>query len=64
MPIIITGNIISYRDSIVNDGTLTKIAELQTKYETEKKDAQIIQLNNEQTIQQLELEKAKSHYQW
>jgi two-component system sensor histidine kinase UhpB len=51
---------ISYRDSIINDGTLTKIAELQTKYETEKKDAQIIQLNNEQTIQQLELEKQKA----
>ena len=51
---------LSYRDSIINEGTLANIAELQTKYETGKKDAQITQLNNEQIIQQLQLEKQRA----
>jgi signal transduction histidine kinase/Flp pilus assembly protein TadD len=51
---------ISYRDSIINEATLTSIAELQTKYETEKKDGQIKHLTDEQLIQQLQLEKQKA----
>jgi tetratricopeptide (TPR) repeat protein len=51
---------IKYRDSIVNDETIAKINETQTRYETEKKDAQIKQLTDEQLIQQLQLEKQKA----
>lgn len=51
---------IKYRDSIVNDETFAKINEIQTRYETEKKDAQINQLTDEQLIQQLQLEKQKA----
>jgi signal transduction histidine kinase len=51
---------ISYRDSIINEGTLGRIAELQTKYETGKKDARIKQLTDEQLIQRLQLEKQKA----
>ncbi|WP_315817648.1 tetratricopeptide repeat protein [Paraflavitalea speifideaquila] len=49
-----------YRDSLVNETTQTNIAELQTKYETEKKDRSIAVLNAEQKIRQLELEKQKA----
>lgn len=49
-----------YRDSLVNETTQTNIAELQTKYETEKKDQSIAALNAEQKIRQLELEKQKA----
>ncbi len=49
-----------YRDSIVNDQTATNIAELQTKYETEKKDNEINRLSTEQQIKQLEIEKQKA----
>ena len=49
-----------YRDSLVNETTQTNIAELQTKYETEKKDRSIATLNAEQKIRQLELEKQKA----
>jgi two-component system sensor histidine kinase UhpB len=51
---------IVYRDSIVNSETLAKIADIETKYETEKKDRAIQQLNAEQKIKQLELEKQKA----
>lgn len=50
----------AYRDSLVNETTQTNIAELQTKYETEKKDQSIAALNAEQKIRQLELEKQKA----
>jgi two-component system, NarL family, sensor histidine kinase UhpB len=50
----------SYRDSIVNDETTTNIAELQTRYETEKKDNEISRLNTDQKIKQLEIEKQKA----
>jgi two-component system sensor histidine kinase UhpB len=49
-----------YRDSVVRDETATNIAELQTKYETEKKDNEIIRLNTTQQIKQLEIEKQKA----
>lgn len=47
----------SYRDSIVSSETATNIAELQTKYETEKKDNEIIRLNTDQKIKALEIGK-------
>jgi two-component system sensor histidine kinase UhpB len=46
-----------YKDSIVNTETLAKMADIETKYETEKKDKAIVQLSAEQKIKQLELEK-------
>lgn len=49
-----------YKDSLVNEATQTNIAELQTKYETEKKDQSIAALNADQKIRQLELEKQKA----
>lgn len=49
-----------YRDSLVNEATQTNIAELQTKYETEKKDQSIAALNADQKIRELELEKQKA----
>ncbi|MBO9566710.1 MAG: tetratricopeptide repeat protein [Niastella sp.] len=49
-----------YKDSLVNETTQTNIAELETKYETEKKDRSIAALNAEQKIRQLELEKQKA----
>ncbi len=51
---------INYRDSVATNSTLAKIEEVKTKYETEKKDAQIEKLNNEKKIQQLELEKQQA----
>jgi signal transduction histidine kinase len=48
---------IGYRDSIAANSTVAKLEEVKTKYETEKKDAEIDKLNNEKKIQQLELEK-------
>ena len=50
----------AYRDSIVSENTKTDIAELKTKYDTEKKDRQIVQLNTSQKIKQLEIEKQKA----
>lgn len=49
-----------YKDSLVNESTQINIAELQTQYETEKKDQAIVALNAEQKIRQLELEKQKA----
>jgi signal transduction histidine kinase/tetratricopeptide (TPR) repeat protein len=46
-----------YRDSIINENTKSNIAELETKYETEKKDNQIHQLSTDQKIKQLQIEK-------
>ena len=45
-----------YKDSIINEKTQTNIAELQTKYETEKKDKEITRLNDEQKIIALQIE--------
>lgn len=50
----------TYRDSLISDETATNIAELQTKYETEKKDNEITRLSTEQKIKQLEIEKQKA----
>jgi len=44
-----------YADSLLNSENLNQIAELQTKYETEKKDLKINDLNQINTIQKLEL---------
>ena len=49
-----------YKDSLLNEKTATNIAELQTKYETEKKDNEIARLDNDRIIKQLELEKQKA----
>ena len=51
---------ILYRDSLVNENTKTNIAELETKYETEKKDKAIINLNAERRIKELQIEKQKA----
>ena len=48
---------IDYRDSIITDNTKTNIAELETKYETEKKDKVITSLSAERRIKELQLEK-------
>ncbi len=49
-----------YRDSLVNEKTATNIAELQTQYETEKKDNEIARLETEQQIKQLNIEKQEA----
>lgn len=51
---------VSYKDSLLNEKTATNIAELQTKYETEKKDHEIARLETERKIRQLELEKQQA----
>lgn len=50
-------NYINYRDSIVKENTQADIAEIQTKYETAKKDNKIMQLNADQRIKSLQIEK-------
>lgn len=47
----------AYKDSIITGNTQTNIAELQTKYETEKKDNEITRLYSEQKINQLQIDK-------
>ncbi len=44
-----------YKDSIINEKTQTNVAEIQTKFETEKKDNEIIRLNAEQEIYALQI---------
>ncbi|MBS4064256.1 MAG: tetratricopeptide repeat protein [Chitinophagaceae bacterium] len=51
---------ILYRDSLTSIETNTKIAALQTQFETEKKDFEINRLNTLQRIKQLEIEKQKA----
>lgn len=51
---------ISYKDSITAKSTLTKIEEIRTQYETEKKDNEIARLGIEQRIKQLEIEKQRA----
>jgi signal transduction histidine kinase len=41
----------TYQDSLLNIDTNTKIAEMETKYETEKKDQQILLLDQENSLQ-------------
>lgn len=48
---------IDYRDSIINENTRTNIAEIETKYQTAKKDAEIEKLNAGQRIKELQIEK-------
>ncbi len=47
----------SYKDSIITSNTQTNIAELQTKYETEKKDNEITKLYVEQKVHELQIDK-------
>ncbi len=51
---------ILYRDSIINTEKEEKIAELESRYETNRKDNEIIRLNAAQKIKQLEIEKQKA----
>jgi two-component system, NarL family, sensor histidine kinase UhpB len=48
---------ILYRDSLVNSTTAANIADLEKKYQTEKKDNEILQLNTAQRIKELQIEK-------
>lgn len=48
------------KDSIFNETSNERIAEIQTKYEAEKKEAQIKLLKSEKTIQDLELDHLKN----
>jgi two-component system, NarL family, sensor histidine kinase UhpB len=48
---------ILYKDSVINGNTATNIAELEKKYQTEKKDNEILRLNTTQRIKQLQIEK-------
>lgn len=47
----------TYRDSIIDEKTKTNIAELQEKYDAEKKDHEISRLKTEDKIRQLQLER-------
>jgi len=51
---------ILYKDSIVSASTQSSIAEIATKYETEKKDNEISKLQINEKIRQLEIEKQKA----
>lgn len=51
---------ILYRDSLISSEKEEKIAELEARYETNRKDNEIIRLNNEKKIKQLEIEKQKA----
>ncbi len=48
---------ILYRDSIVNSNTASSIADLEKKYQTEKKDNEIARLHTDKRINELQLEK-------
>lgn len=51
---------ILYRDSLISLEKEERIAELETRYETNHKNSEIIRLNDEQKIKQLEIEKQKA----
>jgi len=51
---------ITYRDSIKDLSTLSRIEEIRTQYQTEKKDNEINQLKTQERIRQLEIEKQKA----
>ncbi len=53
----------SIKDSIYTENSSQQIAEMRTLYETEKKEAEIDQLTNEKTIQELKLKKSEN-MQW
>jgi class 3 adenylate cyclase/Tfp pilus assembly protein PilF len=48
------------KDSLFNETSSERMAEIQTRYETEKKEAEIELLKNEKTIQKLELDHLKN----
>jgi two-component system, NarL family, sensor histidine kinase UhpB len=48
---------ILYKDSITVKSNLSKIEEIKTQYETEKKDNEIVKLNTLQRLKQLQIEK-------
>ena len=50
-------NYILYRDSMNANSTLSKIEEIRTRYETEKKDNEISRLSTLQRLRELEIEK-------
>lgn len=50
----------AYEDSILDETKTRQIAELQTEYETEKKDQAIVELEQKSEIQRLQTEKQKS----
>jgi two-component system, NarL family, sensor histidine kinase UhpB len=52
-----------YKDSIITNNTISNIAELQTKYETEKKDYEINRLTTEQKIKELKIQQLNSDQQ-
>ncbi len=51
---------ILYKDSIISGNTAASIAEIATKYETRKKDAEITLLSTNEKIRLLEIEKQKA----
>ena len=51
---------ILYRDSISAKSTLSKIEEVRVKYETEKKDAEILKLITSERLKQLQIEKQQA----
>ena len=51
---------IELEDSIYTESSNEQIAQMRTIYETEKKEAEIVQLNNEKTIQELKLRKSEN----
>ena len=51
---------IKYKDSLIDERTKSNIAELETKYETQKKDNEIQKLSSEQRIQKLLIEAQNS----
>ena len=51
---------ILYKDSVISEKTQSSIAEIATRYETEKKDNELKKLYTEQRIRHLEIEKQKA----
>jgi serine phosphatase RsbU (regulator of sigma subunit) len=49
----------SLKDSLFNKESIEKIEEIQTKYETEKKEQEIVLLNNTNALKELEINKNK-----
>lgn len=49
-----------YKDSLISAGTKASIAEIATRYETEKKDHEIASLQVNEKLRQLEIEKQKA----
>ena len=51
---------VEVKDSIFNETTSKQMAELQTRYETEKKEAEINELRIEKTVRELKLKKSEN----